>query len=65
MTGLLNPTPPTLDALLSDGRIALVDLMATEVEQRIEAELGASIEVTQIGFSNPAWYLYSGEIPRR
>lgn len=62
ITALVKPEASGLGMLLSDKRITLVDVSANQIKAKVEAELGESIEVTQIGVPNPAWLIIAGTI---
>jgi hypothetical protein len=62
ITTLVKPEVSNLEALLADERIILVDFISTLVKEKIEAETGELIDVTQIGVPNPAWFLFTGEL---
>jgi hypothetical protein len=52
----------TIDTLLLDPNVVLVDVSANQIRDEILAKLGEPIDVTQIGIPNPAWYFMSGEL---
>lgn len=62
LTGMVGRNTDTLASLARNPQVALVDVIYDTIKRDVEAKLGHPIEWSQIGVTDPAWYIAGGEI---
>lgn len=62
LTGMVERNTDVLASLARNPQVALMDMIYETVKRDVEARLGYPIEWDQIGVTDPAWHIASGEI---
>lgn len=62
LTGIVKRDIDKLVSLANNPRVALVDVIYDTIRRDVEAALGQSVELDQIGITTPAWHIAAREI---